>query len=120
MNELIDHITKNTCILCNVAHKRSPGTIHYEDDDISVFNNLLNWAPIMILFVPKTHMSQDALWQDQNLLPKIAKLAVQIGNKMCPDGYRLLSNFGLNGLQTQEHAHLHLLGGKSLGFYMNL
>jgi diadenosine tetraphosphate (Ap4A) HIT family hydrolase len=37
---------------------------------------------------------------------------------MCPDGYRLLSNFGNDALQTQEHAHLHVIGGTKLGLYV--
>ena len=65
-------------------------------------------------------MSQDQLWQSKNLFHKISRLAVDIGKEMCPEGYRLLSNFGLHGLQTQDHAHLHLIGGKRLGFYVNL
>ena len=44
---------------------------------------------------------------------------MDMGNDICPDGFRLLSNFGNDGLQTQDHAHLHLLGGKRLGFYLN-
>ena len=113
-------MTEKICILCEVAHRRSPGNIHYEDEDITVFDNVLDWAPIMILFVPKAHMSQGQLWQNKNLFHKISKLAVATGNEMCPAGYRLLSNFGSHGLQTQDHAHLHLIGGKRLGFYIDL
>jgi len=112
-------MTKTSCILCEVAHGRAPGTIHYEDNDIAVFDNVLDWAPVMILFAPKEHISQNQLWQNKNLFHKISALAVDMGNDICPDGFRLLSNFGNDGLQTQDHAHLHLLGGKRLGFYIN-
>ena len=107
------------CILCEVAHGRSPGKIHYQDTEISVFDNVLDWAPVMILFVPKAHISQSQLWQDKKFFNKISALAVDIGREMCPNGYRLLSNFGNDGLQTQEHGHLHLIGGKRLGFYVD-
>ena len=112
-------MTKTSCILCEVAHGRAPGTIHYEDNDIAVFDNVLDWAPVMILFAPKEHISQNQLWQNKNLFHKISTIAVDMGNDICPDGFRLLSNFGNDGLQTQDHAHLHLLGGKRLGFYLN-
>ena len=60
-------MTKTSCILCEVAHGRAPGTIHYEDNDIAVFDNVLDWAPVMILFAPKEHISQNQLWQNKNL-----------------------------------------------------
>ncbi len=107
------------CILCEVSNGQSPGNIYYQDAEITVFDNILDWVPVMILFVPKQHISQKQLWADSILFPKIAKMAVDLGEKMCPDGYRLLSNFGLDGLQTQQHGHLHLLGGQRLGFYVN-
>ena len=65
-------MTKTSCILCEVAHGRAPGTIHYEDNDIAVFDNVLNWAPVMILFAPKEHISQNQLWQNKNLFHKIS------------------------------------------------
>ena len=38
----------------------------------------------------------------------------------CPNGFRIVSNFGYDGLQTQSHAHIHILGGAFLGHYTDL
>ena len=35
----------------------------------------------------------------------------------CPNGFRLLSNFGYEAMQSQEHAHVHVIGGTFLGEY---
>jgi diadenosine tetraphosphate (Ap4A) HIT family hydrolase len=36
---------------------------------------------------------------------------------MAPNGFRILSNFGPDGLQSQSHAHIHVIGGMPLGEY---
>ena len=35
-----------------------------------------------------------------------------------PGGFRLTSNFGYDAMQSQEHGHLHILGGTFLGHYV--
>ena len=52
-----------------MAHGRAPGTIHYEDNDIAVFDNVLDWAPVMILFAPKEHISQNPVSYTHLTLP---------------------------------------------------
>ena len=40
-----------------------------------------------------------------------------MGQEHCPAGFRLLSNFGHDAMQSQEHGHIHILGGVFLGEY---
>jgi histidine triad (HIT) family protein len=95
-----------------------PGNIHYEDNEAVVFDNILDWAPIMLLVVPRRHITQDELWGSGSLMSKLADLAVQIGHRYAPNGFRVLSNFGDDALQTQSHGHLHVIGGAFLGRYV--
>jgi diadenosine tetraphosphate (Ap4A) HIT family hydrolase len=44
-------------------------------------------------------------------------VAVTLGAMNCPNGFRILSNFGRDGLQSQSHGHLHVIGGTFLGEY---
>ncbi len=83
-----------------------------------VFDNKLDWVPVMLLVTPREHRTQSELWTDPAMLGKIGGLAVEFGSKLCPGGYRLLSNFGNDALQTQHHAHLHVIGGTQLGLYV--
>jgi len=39
------------------------------------------------------------------------------GAKYCPSGFRLLSNFGSDAMQSQAHGHVHVVGGTYLGEY---
>ncbi|MDP3065013.1 MAG: HIT family protein [Chloroflexota bacterium] len=104
------------CVFCEIAAGRAPATVYYQDGDIIVIKNKLEWVPVMLLVMPKAHLTQEELWSG-GLMQRVAAVAVEMGRKHCPDGFRLLSNFGHDALQTQEHAHLHVIGGVRLGHY---
>ena len=106
------------CTFCGIVSGRLPSRIRYQDDDILVFYNQLDWVPLMLLVVPKRHVSQQELWASGDLLAAMGKLAVRLGEESCPNGFRVLSNFGSDGLQTQPHGHLHVIGGAPLGLYL--
>ena len=46
----------------------------------------------------------------------IKKVAEILGIK---DGYRIISNVGINGGQEVPHFHIHLIAGKKLGAILN-
>ena len=106
------------CTFCGIAARRLPRDIRFEDDELIVFRNLLTWAPVMLLVAPKAHMTQAQFWESP-LFGRAAAVAVRIGSEDAPGGYRLLSNFGADALQTQPHGHLHIVGGAWLGLYMD-
>ncbi len=102
------------CVFCEIIAGREPADILYRDDDVIVFRNVLRWVPVMLLAVPVRHLRQNELWRD---IGKVARVAVEMGERHCPSGFRLLSNFGFDALQSQEHAHVHVIGGTYLGHY---
>jgi histidine triad (HIT) family protein len=65
----------------------------------------------MLLAVPKRHLSQEELWSD---VTSVARVAAAMGRLHCPNGFRLVSNFGWDALQSQPHAHIHVIGGGSM------
>lgn len=77
-------------------------------------NYRLKWVPVMLLSVPKKHMSQTELWSNMG---RVGEMAVRMGQEHCPDGFRLLSNFGFDAMQSQQHGHVHVIGGTFLGEY---
>lgn len=103
------------CTFCDIVARKEPADIRYEDDDVIVFENLLRWVPVMLLVVPKKHMTQEELWLN---FGTVARIAVEMGRKFCPNGFRLLSNFGAEAMQSQPHGHLHVIGGAHLGLYV--
>lgn len=116
------HFPHYVCIFCDIISGFEPAKIHYRDDDVIVFENILGWVPIMLLAAPTRHLTQMELWAD---IQKVATVAANIGEQLCPNGYRLVSNFRNKAAwlgdahQSQEHAHIHILGGIELGPYVN-
>jgi histidine triad (HIT) family protein len=102
------------CTFCQIVAHREPAEIVYEDEEVMVFRNRLHWVPVMLLVVPKGHRSQAELWRDMG---RVGEIAMRMGQEHCPGGFRILSNFGYEGMQSQEHGHVHVLGGTFLGEY---
>ena len=102
------------CSFCQIVSHKGESEILYEDDEVMVFRNRLLWVPVMLLVVPKRHVTQEELWRDMG---RVGEIAVRMGQEHCPDGFRLLSNFGMDAMQTQQHGHVHILGGTFLGEY---
>lgn len=103
------------CTFCEIVAHRQRADILYEDDEVMAFRNRLRWVPVMLLVVPKRHMSQSELWEDMG---RVGEVAVAMGQAHCPNGFRILSNFGFEAMQSQDHAHVHVVGGMFLGEYV--
>ena len=103
-------------MFCEIVAHRDPAVIVHEDDEVVVFRNRLNWVPVMLLAVPRQHMHQGELWTS-DVMAKVSSVAAEIGAKFCPNGFRILSNFGYDAMQSQAHGHVHILGGTYLGEY---
>ncbi len=110
---------KADCIFCKIVDGTAPARQeHLIDDDgrlvsggrLVAFHNRLDWARVMLLIIPRDHITQAEYWTT-DLLTDAAQLATALDDKQCPEGYRLISNFGRVAHQSQEHAHLHLISG---------
>jgi diadenosine tetraphosphate (Ap4A) HIT family hydrolase len=110
---------QNGCVFCEIVAGQSPAKFeHRVDDDgkllnhpdLVAFHNRLDWARVMLLVVPRSHVMQGEYWTG-DLLNEAARLGVVLGESLCPEGFRLISNFGKSAHQSQEHAHLHVVSG---------
>ena len=106
------------CEFCEIVAGHLPKKLRHEEDDLLVIHNKLDWAPIMLLIIPKRHLTQEQFWTSA-LFPRAAELVIQIGSADCPEGYRILANIGEDAIQTQPHGHLHVVGGTALGLYVS-
>ncbi len=80
------------------------------DSPVVCFHNRLKWERVMLLVVPRAYMTQEEMWLD-DVLQDALRLAVEVGEEHCPEGFRVLSNFGRVAHQSQLHAHLHVVSG---------
>ena len=108
----------NDCIFCKIARKEIPSTVVYEDDQMMVFKDLNPVAPVHYLMIPKVHIQSvhhmDAAHSELvgTMLSKVNSIASTAG--IAEEGYRLVTNIGMQGGQTVDHLHFHIIGGRNM------
>ena len=70
------------CTFCDIVTGSIPARVRHEEDDILVFDNPLDWAPTMLLLLPKAHLTQSELWQRSDILGKTGDLDVRLCNRL--------------------------------------
>lgn len=108
------------CIFCKIARKEIKTQVEYEDESIIAFNDKEPQAPIHVLIIPRKHIGRvnDISVDTIELLGKMVIGAKEIAQKkgIIDSGYRLIINCGKDAGQLIEHLHIHLLGGRQLGW----
>lgn len=95
------------------------GDIVHEDDRCVAFRDVNPQAPVHLLVVPRKPVPtiDDLTEQDEPLVGHLftvaSKVAAQEG---LTDGYRVVVNCGPDANQTVYHLHLHVLGGRTMGW----
>ena len=108
--------TGSNCVFCEIVAGNSPAKIRYLDEEVICIVNRLTWVPLMLLVMPKKHMGQIEMWTN-GTIARLGDVAVEMGAAFSPSGFRILSNFGRDGLQSQSHGHIHVIGGVRLDQY---
>ena len=107
-------------LFTKIINREIPADIIYEDDDVIAFNDINPQAPIHLLIVPKKEIKtlNDLNESDKEIVGKLFITAKNLARKLNIDkkGYRTVFNCNEDGGQTVFHIHLHLLGGRQLGW----
>lgn len=108
------------CLFCKIIRKEIPSEIVHEDEDCLGFEDISPQAPIHELFIPKIHIAtvNDVDADGAALLGKLMVAARDRAAALgiADAGYRLAMNCNQDGGQAVFHIHLHLLGGRALGW----
>ena len=105
------------CIFCQLAAKKLPAEILFENDKVLAFRDLAPKAPHHILIIPKVHVASlnEVTEEDGEMLGDLmfaaSILAKELG--IAEDGYRCVINTNSDGGQTVFHLHLHLMAGRA-------
>ncbi len=105
------------CIFCKIASKEIPSAIVYEDEQMLAFKDIEPQAPVHVLLIPKKHIdsANTVAEEDIDLIGKMFLKIKDIAEDLGLDnGYRIVNNCGSDGLQTVQHLHFHLLGGRKM------
>ncbi len=113
------HMTNQDTIFGKIIRREIPADIVYEDDLALAFRDVNPQAPVHILVIPKKPIPKlsDAQSDDTELLGHLLQTVKKVAeNEKLTNGYRVVINTGNDGGQTVFHMHLHILGGRSLGW----
>jgi len=111
---------QSDCLFCRIVAGEIPSAQVYVNDDVYAFRDINPGAPTHTLIVPKRHVADIAAPEaaDGVLLRSLVQAANEIARQegVAESGYRLVWNVGPDAGQSVFHLHLHLLGGRSLGW----
>ena len=96
-----------------------PARIVHDDDRCLAFHDVAPHAPVHVLVIPKKPIPSlaEASAEDADLFGHLMTVATEIARTLgLTGGYRLVVNCGPDGGQSVDHLHIHLLGGRPLGW----
>lgn len=107
-------------IFRRIVEREIPAEIVYEDDFCLAFRDINPQAPIHVLLIPKQEITSLATTapSDHSLMGHLLLKAAEVARNegLVENGYRVVINTGDDGGQTVDHLHLHILGGRHLGW----
>ena len=106
------------CLFCRIVRKEIPATIVLENEHVLAFRDIDPKAPTHVVVVPKVHVPTLDDATDARMLGELplAAAAIARAEGIVEGGYRTVINCGPDAGQTVFHVHLHLLGGRKLGW----
>lgn len=108
------------CLFCKIVAGDIPADIVYESDTALAFRDINPQAPTHVLVIPRKHIStiNDIGVDDETLIGSLYTAAREIAaaEGIAEDGYRTVMNCNESAGQSVFHIHLHVLGGKRMGW----
>ncbi len=106
-------------IFKKIADKQIPAKIVYEDDQCVAFHDIGPKAPVHVLIIPRKEIvtHDDLQPEDAALMGHLHLVAVKLAKQLgLTQGYRIVVNCKDSGGQSVPHLHMHLLGGRDMGW----
>ena len=106
-------------IFKRIIDREIPANIVYEDDLCLAFRDVAPKAPTHVLLIPKKEIPavNDLTAEDQQLAGHLLLVAGRVAQQLeLNNGYRLVVNCGPDAGQAVNHLHIHILGGRPLGW----
>ena len=108
------------CLFCKIVNGDIPGAIVYKDDRLVAFKDINPQAPMHVLIVPRRHIAtlNDLTPEDDGLVGEMVRRAAALAGEHghADSGYRTVLNCNEGAGQSVFHLHLHVLGGRTLGW----
>ena len=112
--------SSDDCLFCKILAGDIPADIIFESKDVIAFRDINPQAPSHALIIPRKHVAtiNDLEEGDEALVGNLFLAAKRIAadEGIADAGFRVAMNCNEAAGQTVFHLHLHLLGGRQLGW----
>ena len=107
-------------LFCKMVSGEIKPDLIYENEEVLAFRDINPQAPVHALIIPKKHIStlNDLVPEDADIAGKLLLAAGKVAEMegISEQGYRTVVNCNEHGGQVVFHIHLHLLGGRRMGW----
>jgi histidine triad (HIT) family protein len=108
------------CLFCAIVAGTTPADVVARSDHGVAFRDVNPQAPVHVLVVPIRHIDHAAAVTaaDGAVLADLFVLARRVAEAegVADSGFRLVANVGEDAANSVPHLHLHVIGGRRLGW----
>jgi histidine triad (HIT) family protein len=108
------------CIFCKISAGLVQAQVVFESSTVMAFRDVNPQVPSHILIIPKKHVQSISALSEQDgpVLLDVHKavLALAASEPDAKNGFRLVTNDGVDSGQTVPHLHFHFLAGRKLSW----
>jgi len=107
------------CLFCRILRGEIPAKKVYENEHVFAFEDINPQAPTHVLVIPREHFAglKEAEGGHAEIIGRCQLAAAEIARqRKIENGYRTVLNVGPGAGQSVFHLHVHLLGGRNLGW----
>lgn len=108
------------CVFCRMVEGAAPSRILFADKEVVAFHDIAPRAPVHVLVIPRRHITSlaSASENDRQILGTLLLAAAEVARRtgIAETGYRVVTNNGSGAGQSVFHLHLHVLGGRKMGW----
>lgn len=108
------------CLFCRIVAGELPCNEVLSTRGTLAFRDINPAMPTHVLVIPKEHVADAAHLRGEHaeMLAEVLDVARQVAEQegLAERGYRLVFNVGTDAGNTIGHLHLHVLGGRTMGW----
>ncbi len=106
------------CLFCRIVRGEIPAKLVAESETCIAFRDIGPRAPTHVLVIPRVHVASLNEVADVSIIADMTALAQRVAaaDGIAEPGYRVVINTNVNGGQTVYHLHMHVMGGRHMGW----
>jgi histidine triad (HIT) family protein len=106
------------CLFCRIIRGEIPAKFVAKTPECVAFRDIDPQAPTHIVIVPREHIPTLSDVKDPLIVGQMTRLATDVAASegVAESGFRVVVNTNADGGQTVHHLHMHLLGGRHMGW----